>query len=129
MSTPGAGFLTFLGAADTVTGSRFVVERDGHRLLVDCGLYQGEREWRRRNWDPFPVPPSSLHDAVLTHCHLDHCGYLPALVRDGYAGRIWMTEGTAALAAIVLRDSAHLNERDALEARVGGWSRHDPPMP
>ena len=129
MSTSGAGILTFLGAAGTVTGSKFLVERDGRRLLVDCGLYQGEREWRRRNWEPFPVDPASIDDVVLSHCHLDHCGYLPALVRDGFSGPIWMTEGTAALTEIVLRDSAHLNERDAEQARAGGWSRHDPPLP
>jgi metallo-beta-lactamase family protein len=121
--------LTFLGGAGTVTGSRFLVERAGRRLLVDCGLYQGERELRRRNWAPFPVPPESIDDVVLTHCHLDHSGYLPALVRDGFGGPIWMTEGTAALTEIVLRDSAYLNERDAEQAREGGWSRHDPPLP
>ncbi|HWS57911.1 MAG TPA: MBL fold metallo-hydrolase [Actinotalea sp.] len=123
------GILTFLGGTGTVTGSKFLVEHPGHRLLVDCGLYQGEREWRRRNWEPFPVDPASIDDVVLTHCHLDHCGYLPALVRAGFTGPIWMTEGTAALTAIVLRDSAHLNERDAEQARAGGWSRHDPPLP
>jgi metallo-beta-lactamase family protein len=121
--------LTFLGGTGTVTGSRFLVERAGHRLLVDCGLYQGERELRRRNWAPFPVQPGTIDDVVLTHCHLDHCGYLPALARDGYAGPIWMTEGTAALTEIVLRDSAYLNERDAEQAREGGWSKHDPPLP
>lgn len=127
-SAPGA-VLTFLGAAGTVTGSKFLLERAGHRILVDCGLYQGEREWRRRNWEPFPVPPAGIDEVVLTHCHLDHCGYLPALVRDGFAGPVRMTPGTAALTAIVLRDSAHLNERDAENAREGGWSRHHPPLP
>ncbi|WP_278234741.1 MBL fold metallo-hydrolase [Isoptericola sp. AK164] len=121
--------LTFLGGAGTVTGSRFLLESDDRRLLVDCGLYQGERRWRRRNWDAFPVPPETIDDVVLTHCHLDHCGFLPVLVRDGYAGSIRMTEGTAALTAIVLRDSANLQERDADLARRGGWSRHDPPLP
>lgn len=122
-------FLTFLGGTGTVTGSRFLVEHQGRRVLVDCGLYQGEREWRRRNWEHFAVPPASIDDVVITHCHLDHCGYLPALVRDGFTGPVWMTEGTAALTAIVLRDSAHLNERDAADAGQGGWSRHDPPLP
>lgn len=121
--------LTFLGGAGTVTGSKFLLEQVGRRLLVDCGLYQGEREWRRRNWEPFPVPPASIDDVVLTHCHLDHCGYVPALVRDGFAGPVWMTQGTAALAAIVLRDSGYLQERDADHARAGGYSRHDPPLP
>ncbi|WP_402469430.1 MBL fold metallo-hydrolase RNA specificity domain-containing protein [Isoptericola aurantiacus] len=121
--------LTFLGGAGTVTGSRFLIDSGDRRLLVDCGLYQGERRWRRKNWDPFPVPPRTIDDVVLTHCHLDHCGFLPALVRDGYEGSIRMTEGTAALTAIVLRDSANLQERDADLARSGGWSRHDPPLP
>jgi metallo-beta-lactamase family protein len=121
--------LTFFGGTGTVTGSRFLLERGGRRLLVDCGLYQGERELRRRNWESFPVPPDTIDDVVLSHCHLDHCGYLPALVRDGFGGPIWMTEGTAALAAIVLRDSGFLNERDADLAREGGWSKHTPPLP
>ncbi|WP_024288593.1 MBL fold metallo-hydrolase [Cellulomonas sp. KRMCY2] len=129
MSHDGPTTLTFLGATGTVTGSKYLVEHGGRRVLVDCGLYQGEREWRRLNWEPFPVPPAGIDDVVLTHCHLDHCGYLPALVRDGFAGPVWMTEGTRGLTEIVLRDSAHLNERDAELARAGGWSRHDPPLP
>ena len=126
-STPTS--VTFLGAAGTVTGSKFLIEHGGHRLLVDCGLYQGEREWRRLNWRPLPVVPSSINDVVLTHSHLDHCGYLPALVRQGFGGPTWATEATAELAAIILRDSAHLQEEDAEYARRGGYSRHDPPLP
>jgi metallo-beta-lactamase family protein len=129
MSQQESATLTFLGAVGTVTGSKFLVEHGGRRVLVDCGIYQGDREWRRRNWDPFPVPPADIDDVILTHCHLDHSGYLPALVRDGFAGPIWMTEGTAALTAIVLRDSAHLNERDAEFAQAGGWSKHEVPLP
>lgn len=121
--------LTFLGGTGTVTGSRFLLEHGDARLLMDCGLYQGERELRRRNWEPFPVPPDTIDDVVLSHCHLDHCGYLPALVRDGFRGPIWLTEGTGALAGIVLRDSGYLNERDADLAREGGWSKHSPPLP
>ncbi|WP_152190028.1 MBL fold metallo-hydrolase RNA specificity domain-containing protein [Georgenia satyanarayanai] len=121
--------LTFLGGAGTVTGSKFLVDGPGGRRLVDCGLFQGERQWRRRNWEPFPVDPASIGDVVLTHCHLDHCGYLPVLVREGFGGPVRMTEGTAALTEIVLRDSAHLNERDAENAARGGYSRHDPPLP
>jgi metallo-beta-lactamase family protein len=120
--------LTFLGGAGTVTGSRFLVQHAAQRLLVDCGLYQGERDLRRRNWQPFPVDPGSLGSVVLTHAHLDHCGYLPALVRQGFTGPAWCTPGTAALAAIVLRDSAHLQEEDAANARAGGYSKHDPPL-
>ncbi len=121
--------LTFLGAAGTVTGSKTVVEHDRRRALVDCGLYQGERQWRRLNWEPFRVPASSIEDVVLTHTHLDHCGYLPALVRQGFAGPTWCSRATASLAPIVLRDSAHLLEAEAEYARTSGYSRHDPPLP
>jgi metallo-beta-lactamase family protein len=121
--------LTFLGAAGTVTGSKFLLEQEGRRTMVDCGLYQGERTWRRLNWQPLPVGASSISDVVLTHAHLDHCGHLPALVREGFTGPTWCTQGTAALAAIVLRDSAYLQEEDAENARLWGFSRHDPPLP
>jgi metallo-beta-lactamase family protein len=121
--------LTFLGATQTVTGSKFLLERAGRGLLLDCGLYQGERRLRRMNWDPVPVDVDSLDDVVLTHAHLDHCGYLPALAKGGYAGPVWSTWATAALAAIVLRDSAHLQEEEAQEAEAGQWSRHHPPRP
>ena len=121
--------LSFLGAAGSVTGSRFLLDLPDRRVLVDCGLFQGPRELRRLNWEPFPVPPATIADVVLTHCHLDHAGYLPALVRDGFAGPVHATPATVRLAEIVLRDSAHLAERDAEYARQGGWSRHDPPLP
>ncbi len=124
-----AGHLSFLGAVGTVTGSKFLVELGQRRLLVDCGLYQGVREWRRRNWDEFPTPPALVGDVVLSHTHLDHCGYLPALVRKGFSGPVWCTEGTAALVPIILRDSARLMQESADDARQGGWSRHDPPLP
>jgi metallo-beta-lactamase family protein len=121
--------LTFLGAAGTVTGSRFLVEAGDRRVLVDAGLYQGLSSLRRRNWTSFPVPPSSLDAVVLTHAHLDHCGYLPRLVNDGFRGRVVSTRDTADLAAIVLRDSAHLQEEDARWANEGGWSKHRPALP
>ena len=121
--------LTFLGAAGTVTGSKFLLEHDRRKTLVDCGLYQGERAWRRLNWHALPVSPKSISDVILTHAHLDHCGHLPALLREGFTGPTWCTQGTAALAAIVLRDSAHLQEEDAENARLWGFSRHDPPRP
>jgi metallo-beta-lactamase family protein len=124
-----AGTLTFLGGTGTVTGSRFLLTHGDERYLVDCGLYQGERSWRRRNWEPFEPPPDTIAQVVLTHAHLDHCGYLPALVRQGFSGPVTCTPGTAALTAIVLRDSAHLQEEDAQTAREQGFSRHDPPLP
>lgn len=121
--------LSFLGAAGTVTGSRFLLDEEGHRYLVDCGLFQGEAAWRRRNWEPFAVAPSSIDVVVLTHAHLDHSGYLPALVRNGFRGRIVCSERTAEVAAVVLRDAAHLQEEDARHARAKGYSKHEPPLP
>jgi metallo-beta-lactamase family protein len=121
--------LTFYGAAGTVTGSKFLVDSARGRVLVDCGLYQGEKRWRERNWEDFPVPPETIDAVALTHAHLDHCGYLPALVRGGFTGPALTTAGTAALAAVILRDSARLQEEEAEGARRGGWSRHDPPLP
>jgi metallo-beta-lactamase family protein len=98
-------------------------------LLIDCGLFQGEARWRRRNWDQFPIDPASIDAVVLTHAHLDHCGYLPGLVRHGFRGPVVCTPGTADVAAIVLRDAAHLQMEDAQHARAEGYSRHDPPLP
>ncbi|GGK68398.1 MBL fold metallo-hydrolase RNA specificity domain-containing protein [Ornithinimicrobium pekingense] len=121
--------LTFLGAAGTVTGSKTLLTVDGRTLLVDAGLFQGEKTWRLRNWEPFPVSPRTVDAVVLTHAHLDHCGYLPALVREGFAGPVWCTEDTRRLAEIVLRDSAYLQESDAAHAARRGYSRHHPPRP
>jgi metallo-beta-lactamase family protein len=121
--------LTFLGAAGTVTGSRFLVEADGSRVLVDAGLYQGLPSLRKRNWDPFPVDAATIDDVVITHAHLDHTGYLPRLVREGFRGRIISTAETAELTEIVLRDSAHLQEEDAKYANVTGFSKHHPALP
>lgn len=122
-------FLTFIGGAGTVTGSKTLVEFDHTRLLVDCGLFQGTSEDRARNWEDFPVNPAEIDAVILTHAHLDHCGYLPALVRDGFVGSVYCTPATAELAAIVLRDSAHLQVEDAEWARRKGFSRHADPQP
>lgn len=124
-----AMFLTFIGAADTVTGSKTLVEANGRRFLVDCGLFQGPREVRARNWEPFPIPPDGIDAVVLTHAHLDHCGYIPALVRDGFDGPIYCTPNTASLSAIILRDSAKLQEEDTAFAAKKGYSRHAEPRP
>ncbi len=121
--------LAFLGAAGTVTGSRFLVETARTRTLVDAGLYQGLRELRRRNWEPFPTDPAALSAVTVTHAHLDHCGYLPRLVRDGFAGPVLCTPATADLVEIVLRDSAHLQEEDAAYANRAGFSKHRPALP
>jgi metallo-beta-lactamase family protein len=121
--------VTFLGGAGTVTGSRFLVETDDARVLLDCGLYQGVKDFRLRNWAPFPVEPSALDAVVLTHAHVDHCGYLPRLVNEGFDGPVYATLGTAELARIVLPDSGHLQEEDAAFANRKGYSKHRPALP
>jgi metallo-beta-lactamase family protein len=121
--------LTFLGAAGTVTGSRHLLDVNGSRVLVDCGLFQGLKELRERNRQPFPVDPASIDAVVLTHAHLDHCGYLPRLVADGFAGRVFCTSATAELCRIVLMDAAKLQEEDADHANRRGFSRHTPALP
>ncbi len=121
--------LTFLGGAGEVTGSKFLVETRGMRVLLDCGLFQGARELRRRNWEPFPLPAREIDAVVLTHAHLDHCGYLPALARQGFAGQVFATSYTAELAEIVLRDSARLLAEEAEHANSYGWSKHHPALP
>jgi metallo-beta-lactamase family protein len=121
--------LQFLGGTGTVTGSKFLVTTGEARVLVDCGLFQGLRELRQRNWEPFPVPATDIDAVVVSHAHLDHSGYLPALVRQGFAGPVFMTASTADLARIVLTDSAHLLREDADHAREHGYSKHHPPLP
>ncbi|MER5262683.1 MBL fold metallo-hydrolase [Actinosynnema sp. NPDC002837] len=121
--------LTFLGATGTVTGSKFLFDTGSSGVLVDCGLFQGLAPLRRRNWQPPRLDLDRLDAVVLTHAHLDHCGYLPVLVRNGWRGPVYTTEGTADLAAIVLADSAHLMVEDARQANEGGWTRHNPALP
>ena len=104
--------LGFYGAARNVTGSRYYLEANGNKFLIDCGLYQ-ERFLKDRNWDPFPIPPDTLDAVLLTHAHIDHCGLLPKLVREGFRGRIYCTDATADIAKIMLTDSARLQEEDA----------------
>lgn len=121
--------LTFLGAAGTVTGSRYLLETEGARLLVDCGLFQGYKPLRLRNWAPFPVDPASIDAVVLTHAHLDHSGYLPRLVRAGFRGPVWCTPATHSLCSILLRDSGRLLEEEAGYANAVGSSKHHPAEP
>ena len=121
--------LRFLGAADSVTGSRYLLESRSSRVLVDCGLFQGLKVHRERNWSPFPVPPRSIDAVVVTHAHLDHSGYLPALARDGFRGPIYATEATMELCGVMLRDSAHLLEEEARHAAAHRWASRREPLP
>ena len=121
--------ITFLGAAHTVTGSKYLVEAEGKKLLVDCGLFEGTKELRQRNWNKLPVDPASIDWVMLTHAHIDHTGYLPRLVRDGYHGPIYSNAATHELCALLLPDSAHLQEEDAAYAARKGYSSHKPPLP
>ena len=125
----GMASLTFLGAAGTVTGSKYLVETGTHRVLVDCGLFQGLKELRERNWQPLPVDPPSIDAIILTHAHLDHCGYLPRLVSQGFKGRVFCTAGTRDLCTLVLPDSAHIQEEDARDANRHHYSKHHPALP
>jgi metallo-beta-lactamase family protein len=129
MSNAIGSTLQFLGAAGTVTGSRYLIETNDHRVLVDCGLFQGYKQLRERNWAPFPVEPDSIDAVVLTHAHLDHSGYLPALVKQGFRGRIHCTPGSAALCGLLLPDSGHLLEEEAKYAARKGFSKHKEPIP
>src|SRR5262245_14556389 len=121
--------LHFWGAVGTVTGSKYLLEAEGSRLLIDCGLFQGFKELRLRNWDDLPVNPASINWVALTHAHIDHSGYLPRLVRSGFSGPIYATSGTADLLDILLPDSARLQEEDADYANGKGSTRHEPALP
>jgi len=121
--------LTFLGATGTTTGSKFLFEHDGFRLLVDCGLFQGLKKLRLRNREPLPINAGSIDAVVLTHAHIDHTGYLPRLVKDGFSGPVYCTRGTAGLCGVMLMDSAHLQEEEAKWANKKGYSKHEPALP
>jgi len=121
--------LQFLGATGTVTGSRYLVTEGDTRVLVDCGLFQGVKALRQRNWKPFPIAPTEIDAVVLTHAHLDHSGYLPRLIQEGFSGPVYCTPATRALAEILLPDSGKLQEEDALRANRYGYSKHNPTEP
>jgi metallo-beta-lactamase family protein len=118
-----------LGGAGTVTGSKHLLERGDQRLLIDCGLFQGLKVLRERNWEPLPVDPASIDAVILTHAHLDHSGYLPKLIRDGFSGPIYCSAATADLCEILLKDSAQIAEKDAEYANRKGYSKHAPALP
>ncbi len=121
--------IQFLGAAGTVTGSKFLLEHEDRRVLVDCGLFQGKKELRLLNWEPLPIPVSSLDAIVLTHAHIDHTGGLPRVVQAGYNGPVYCTSGTRDLSGLLLPDSAHLQEEEARYANQEHFSRHHPALP
>lgn len=121
--------LTFLGATGTVTGSKYLLEANGLRILVDCGLFQGDRELRERNWRPLPFEVNKLDAVFLTHAHMDHSGYIPVLYNNGFTGPVYCTSGTIALASILLPDSGYLQEESAKYANKKGYSRHTPAEP
>ena len=121
--------LTFLGAARTVTGSKHLLDVDGQRILFDCGLFQGLKDLRLRNWSPLPIPPETIDVVVLTHAHIDHSGWLPRLVSQGFKGPVYCTGGTRDLCGLVLPDAAHLQEEDAKFANKRGFSKHQPALP
>jgi metallo-beta-lactamase family protein len=121
--------LSFLGGAGTVTGSKFLVEHEGYRVLVDCGLFQGFKALRLKNWAPFPMEPGGIDAVVLTHAHLDHSGYLPLLIKRGFRGRVYCTRATVDLCAILLPDAGHVQEKDAEFANRHGFSKHKPALP
>ncbi|PSL05017.1 MBL fold metallo-hydrolase RNA specificity domain-containing protein [Cecembia rubra] len=119
----------FLGGAKTVTGSRYLLELDHQKILVDCGLFQGLKEFRLRNWESFPIDPKSIDLVILTHAHIDHSGYLPKLVKEGFSGPIYCTYATDELVRILLLDAGKLQEEEAAYAQRKGYSSHEKPMP
>jgi metallo-beta-lactamase family protein len=121
--------ITFLGGADTVTGSKFLVRHADQCLLVDCGLFQGYKQLRLRNWNPLPVAPDNINAVLLTHAHLDHSGYLPLLFKEGFSGQVYATSGTQALCKILLPDSGHIQEEDAQYANRHSLSKHATALP
>ncbi|HEY4798963.1 MAG TPA: MBL fold metallo-hydrolase, partial [Bacteroidia bacterium] len=121
--------ISFLGGAGTVTGSKTLLEKNGQRILIDCGLFQGLKVLRLLNWQPFQIDPSSVHSVIITHAHLDHLGYLPLLVKDGFNGIIYATPPTCDLARVILTDSAKLQEEEAYYANKAGYSKHTPAKP
>jgi metallo-beta-lactamase family protein len=123
------GKITFLGAAGTVTGSKYLVEAGGKRLLVDCGLFEGSKQLNQRNWEKFAIDPATIDWVLLTHAHIDHTGYLPRLVRNGFHGPIYANAATHELCNLLLADSAHLQEEEAQFAAKKKYSPHNPPLP
>lgn len=121
--------IRFLGGAQTVTGSKYLLTYNSKQILIDCGLFQGLKELRLKNWDRFPIDPKTIDAVILTHAHLDHSGYIPRLIKEGYRGKIFCTPATLALCRILLPDAGHLQEEEAKYLRSNKLSKHDPPLP
>jgi len=121
--------MTFLGATGTVTGSKYLVTSGSKRVLVDCGLFQGFKQLRLKNWAPLPMTPGQIEAVILTHAHVDHSGYLPLLVKNGFMGKVYCTEATRDLCAILLPDSGRLQEEEAAYANTHGYAKHHPALP
>lgn len=121
--------IQFLGAVETVTGSKYLIQANDKNILVDCGMFQGLKKLRLLNWEPLPFNVSKIDIVLLTHGHLDHTGYLPRLVKSGFAGPIWGTAPTLEIAKIILEDSAKIQEEDAIRANTKGYSKHKPAQP
>jgi metallo-beta-lactamase family protein len=119
----------FLGASCTVTGSKFLLESEEANILIDCGMFQGLKELREKNWEPFPTDASAIDFVLLTHGHLDDTGYLPSLVMQGFRGKIIGTDPTLAITEIILRDSAKIHEEEAERANKEGYTKHQPAKP
>ena len=129
LKTQGEVIVESLGAAETVTGSKHLLRTPELAVLIDCGLFQGHKELRQRNWAKLPVDPAEIDVMILTHAHLDHCGYIPLLVKDGFKGKIYMSPPTKELAQMILLDSAKIQEEDAQKANAGKYASHDPALP
>ncbi len=129
MNEVNVGRLRFLGGARTVTGSKYLLTINSKHILVDCGLFQGLKELRLKNWDRFPIQPSKIDAIILTHAHIDHSGYIPRLVKEGFRGKVFCTHPTLALCTILLLDTGHLQEEEAEFLSRKKTSKHSPPLP
>ena len=121
--------IQFLGATQTVTGSKYLIKTEKMKLLIDCGLFQGYKELRMRNWNSLPFAPSEIDYVLLTHAHIDHSGYIPLLVKNGFRGKVFCSEATRDLCEVLLPDSGHLQEEEARYANRKGYSKHHPALP